>query len=366
MAGVPLAEPVLDWRIPCDADGPLAPLDELVGRARTGDATHLRSLAAGLVRAGRLEQAAQLLFDLASAVPDEPLPRVDLAAVYFQGRHPEAARQQLAAAAALCEGRPGLAETVARRAAQLGEWLRWSEEYFTHQELRAGAMRERVAVGVATLDDRVALARSLLSLTTRRGGGEAELAEAVAVLEEARRLVPAHVPVLELLVAAYGRAGDRAAMHAAERDLERRAPHSAVLDATDGHTDARTDELERELYARVDVLGARALQRDRDALDELRALHRRIPSDLNLPGVLLIAEMAFGHRDEVRRLADEFAARGDLHHAAHFNLAQAYWYLDRPDLGRHHFDRADALAPDDGERRDIAALRARLEAWDAR
>jgi hypothetical protein len=349
---VPLAEPVLDWGLPCDADRPLAPLADLVRLARMGDATHLRSLAAGLAHVGRLEQAARLLFDLVSALPDEALPRIDLAAVYFESWRPEPALRQLIAAAELCDGKPGLAGTVARRTAQLREWLRWSEEYFTHQALRAAAMRERVAVGVATLGDRVAQARSLLSLAQRPGSGEAELAEAIGVLEEARRVAPAHVSVLELLIAAYGSAGNRDAMHGVERDLERLAPHSCVFDTFDGHTDERMATLRAEQFAWVDGLAARALQRDRGALDELRVLRRRIPRDLNIAGVLLIAEMVFGHRDEVHRLADELAARPDLHHGAHFHLAQAYWYL-----GRRHLDRADALA---ASRRRTGRKRRRL------
>jgi tetratricopeptide (TPR) repeat protein len=355
-----LAEPVLDWRMPCDADRPLNSLDDLMRLARTGNVTHIRLLAAGLAHAGRLQEAARLLFDLVSAVPDEVPARIDLATVYFQTRRPEEASHQLAAAVAGCDARPGLASVVARRTAQLREWMHWRDDYFTHQALRAAALRERIDVGVATFDHRVALGRSLLSLTTRPGGGDAELAEAITVLEAARRIAPTHVPVLELLNAAYSSARNHEARYEVERDLERLAPHSPVFKVAEEYTADRMAVLRSEHLARVDGLAARALRRERGALDELRALRRTMPNDLNVPGVLLIAEMAFGHRDEVRRLADEFAARPDLHHAAHLHLAQAYSYLRLGDLGRHHFERAHELASDDAEREDVARM---LESW---
>lgn len=348
----------MDWGLPCDAPGPLGSLQDLVELARsTGDPTHLRALAAALAHANQLEQAALLLSELVDARPDDQLARIDLATVQFECRRPHEAMRQLRAAADLRHRQFEITEFALSRMAQLQGWLDWADQYLRHQELRAAAMRERIAVGVATLDDRIRLARSLLSLTVRPEGAGTEITEAVAVLEAAHRLAPDHVQILELLFAAYHRVGNHAAGYAVERELERRAPHSGAVATPDDSVAA----LRAEHAARVNGLTQRAFQRDRAALIELRALQERMPSDRSLAGMLLIAEMVFGERNAVQRLTDDLAARPGLDHDAHFYLAQGYHFLGQRDLGEHHFNRAYALAANDSERQDVASLRARLD-----
>ena len=155
------------------------------------------------------------------ARPDDPLPCVDLATAYFEAREPDDAAQALAAAAERDTDR-AMATLLEHRTVQLRQWLDWHAEYKQHQRLRAAAMRERVTVGVSTMDDRLALGSSLLSLSRVGDADDSATAvdEAIAVLEAAHTLEPRHVPVLELLVLGYGvalRAGDLAAARVAVR-----------------------------------------------------------------------------------------------------------------------------------------------------
>jgi tetratricopeptide (TPR) repeat protein len=374
-----MAEPVLDWLMPCDVarwdpamqrayrtvgkagDQLPAVLAELSRLARAGDPALVRLYATALVHARQPQRATRVLIDLAAARPDDPLPCVDLATAYFDAHEPDDAAQALAVAAERSTDR-AIAAMVEHRTAQLRQWLDWRDAARHHQVLRAAAMRERVEVGVSTMDDRAALAGSLLSLSRMSGPDETATAldEGIAVLEEAHALDPRHVPVLELLTLGYGLAGRVDAYHQALRDLERLAPHSRILEPTAAAGDAeRTATTEH--HERLNVLSGKALERDERAMAELRTMYRRHPTNRAYLGPLLIAEMVFGNWAEVRRLADELAAQPDLGHLDHFHLAQAYWYSDRRDLGRHHLDRAAALATTDRDRRDVAELRARLE-----
>jgi tetratricopeptide (TPR) repeat protein len=381
-----MAEPVLDWLMPCDVarwdpamqrayrtvgqagDQLPAVLAELSRLARTGDPALVRLYATALVYARQPQRATRVLIDLAAARPDDPLPCVDLATAHFEAREPGDAAQALAAAAERSTERHtdrAIAEMVEHRVAQLRRWQDWSDAYRHHQVLRAAAMRERIEVGVSTMDDRRALGSSLLSLCRTSGVGDtaAELDEAIAVLEEAHALDPRHVPVLELLVLGNGLAGRVDAYHRALRDLERLAPHSRILDPAGGAGPARDAErtVLSEQYERIDMLTAKALKRDERAMAELRTLYRRHPTNRSYVCPLLIAEMVFGNWAEVRRRADELAAQPDLGHVEHFHLAQAYWFTSQRDLGRFHIDRAAASATSDDARRDVAELRARLE-----
>src|SRR5688572_7246918 len=172
-----MAEPVLDWLMPCDVarwepamqrnyrtvaqarDRLPAVLAELSRLARTGDPAIVRLYAGALVRAGQPRRAARVLVDLAAVLPDDPLPCVDLATAYFEAREPDDAARALAVAAERSPERDtdrAVAALIEHRTTQLRQWLDWRDGYRQHQVLRAAAMRERVEVGVSTMDDRVA------------------------------------------------------------------------------------------------------------------------------------------------------------------------------------------------------------------
>jgi tetratricopeptide (TPR) repeat protein len=375
-----MTQPALNWSIPWDADSldsgltamlalaggddsgaASGVLAELERRAReTGDPDQVRLFAAALVRAWQTDRAVAVLDRLVAGSPGYLPARIDLAtAEVAAGLADDALRQLLDAAAGSggTERSDGLLE---QRIAELREWLRWRDDQYRWLRLQAGALRERLANGPADVTDHAALARSLLALG-QASDTDAEVMEAIAVLEAAVQRYGDDVPTLELLIAArlrHGETGER--WHDMLRTLERLAPHSKILEVVGQIESAETATLTDGRSELVQAVIDRAWNGDPAAMVELRRLYQRNPRDPHCTNGLMFAEILQGDRNVALALADRLAALPDLKHGHHFNLAQVYWRTGRRPDAEHHLELAVATAADDEERHDVLQLRERL------
>lgn len=308
---------------------------------------------------GRPAEAVSVLHGLVQRRPDDVTARVDLARSDIDAGLVDDALRQLIIAGDKSVSDATIAELIRRRIGELREWIRWRDTHLRFHQMRIAALRERLGVGLATLDERAALA--YLLLFAQRSSGDAELQEAIAVLKAARRSDGCHVRTLELLSHAYNsRETTDEEWHELLRQLEEVAPHSTILQiagdiGADESADFAADH--RDL---LQVLVERACNGDVEAAQELRKSYRRNPTDSGRVSGLMFVEAALGDQATALRLADELATHPALSLSSHFNLAQVYWHGGRTDEAYRHLDLADASAADDQERSEVAELRAAL------
>ncbi|MDT7802106.1 MAG: hypothetical protein QOI78_5539 [Actinomycetota bacterium] len=220
-------------------------------------------------------------------------------------------------------------------------------------QVRAAALRERVAGGQAGPADHMELTKTLYGVTLVPDSGVTGQ-DVLAAARLARRAAPHDPEVLEVLALGLLVAGDTGELAGTLRELEQRAPHSKVLAVLrEAHTDpARHDRSAARVEHMRDV-ARRALGGDRAAEAELRLEAQKFPLNHQYRVDLIFAVHHRGDHAETRRLCDELAADPAAGHLAHFHLAQVYWLIgDRP-RGRHHFRLAVETAGDDADREDV-------------
>ncbi|WP_328874477.1 hypothetical protein OHT76_32925 [Streptomyces sp. NBC_00287] len=312
----------------------------------------LNRYAAGLLAAGRREEAEQVWAQLVAGRPDMVVARFNLATCLVAGGDVEACARVLRAC---LEGAPpGSREwqLAERRLDDLAEAGDDAERQNRMLRLRVAALRERVALGLAEPGDFKRLARALY--------GQMHVADSGVTgrdMLEAARLAYAAEPedpeALEALVLGLLVAGTERELSEALRKLEKVAPHSRALGlARTMRTDPEFEEAARARRDTMREVMRRAVAGDRAAEDELRAESQKFAGNFEYRVALLFAAYRRGDHAETRRLADALAAEPAADHHVHFHIAQFYWFLGEHERSRHHFALAHQTAATEGDRED--------------
>uniref|UniRef100_UPI003F491278 tetratricopeptide repeat protein n=1 Tax=Nonomuraea sp. CA-252377 TaxID=3240003 RepID=UPI003F491278 len=342
-------------------------LDLLSAKASTGSPSALHLLAMGLAGAQRMDDAIMAFRSAIESAPHRLEFRLNLAVAHARVGQIDLAMATLDRTAALVDsGQVRLAgcdqaqtrAAVQRRRDELAEWMRWRDDQRRLTRLRAGMLRERIARGEATTEDRVQLANALLRLNHE--STPKVLEEIAAVLESVRAVEPRHVEALERLALVYGKLNDDRCDEVL-RELEVVEPNSAVLRAYAVSPQA-TAEYAATMRARVTALFELAISRGPDseaALADLRPLAQMAPSNREYRGMLMFAEHVHGNVARAMELAELQDAESDLSHAEHYNVAQIFWGQDEA-RARGHLSAAYQKASTDEERRDVEEMLALL------
>ncbi len=329
-------------------------LGQLAAAAASGDPSVVNQYAAGLLAAGRGDDAEAEWRTLTDRRPDFVYAYVNLATSHLMtGRVEECARTL---EACLDRTGPGTRERrlVEGRIAELDEARRGVAREVQQLELRAAALRERAGQGLADAGDLKELARLL--------GGLAQVPDSTVTgrdyldaARQARSAAPHDAEALELLASSLLiTEGYSAEFGDVLLELERAAPHSRVLATVrEWQADPTRQQQVESREQRMRDIGKRAFAGDRHAEDELRAAVRTFPSRHQYRIHLISAVYNRGDYAEARKLTDEFAAVPSPDHLMHFHVAQFYWGLGEPELSRHHFKRAYETAADETDREDV-------------
>jgi predicted Zn-dependent protease len=241
-----------------------------------------------------------------------------------------------------------------------------NEEERHFQELRAGALMERVAGGGGTEGDHHALAEALLKLDVLDEQGS-HLLEGIAALEEGRARYPESVPLLELLVLALLRLGDQPRIERALADLERLAPDSPALAVLRKQQEEDAAEYSDELEGRAEYLLRETqsgdLVRARAAVEGLGQIVKAFPSNPAYRDRYAFALMVIGDYEAAVREAEVIERTGTDSHELHLLLGQIYLAAGQEARGRRHLDLALRYARTDQDRVDVRFV---LEQWEAR
>jgi predicted Zn-dependent protease len=238
-----------------------------------------------------------------------------------------------------------------------------NEEERHFQELRADALKERVADGRGTEGDHHALAEALLKLDVLDEKGS-YLLEGIAALEEGRARYPESVPLLELLVLALLRLGDEPRIERALADLERLAPDSPALAVLQEQQEEDAAEYSDELVGRADYLMRETQSGDpvraRAAVEGLGQIVKAFPSNPAYRDRYAFALMVVGDYQAAVREAEVIERTGTDSHELHLLLGQIYWAAGQEARGRRHLDLALQYARTDQDRADARYV---LEQW---
>ncbi|MFD4508738.1 tetratricopeptide repeat protein [Streptomyces sp. NPDC058457] len=350
----------VDHAVPEELDRILASLS---AEASTGLPSAVHLLAVGLASAGRMDEAIAAFRSAIERAPDRLEFRLNLAVAYVRVGQVDLAAATLDRTAALVDAgqvrltgadQEQIRRAVQRRRDELAAWVRWRDDQVRLTRLRVGMLRERLAHGEGTANDRVQLATALLR--SRHDSSTETLAEAAAVLEAVRAVEPRHVEALERLAHVYALLNDDRC-DVVLRELEAVEPNSAVLRAfTVSDQDAAHHF--KTMRARATALFELTITRGPEteaALTELRAIVRQAPENREYRGLLMFAEHVNGNVAQAMALAELQDARTDLSHAEHFNLAQVFWGQDEAQ-GRRHLTAAYQKASSAEERRDVEEM----------
>jgi len=342
--------------------------DVLSAGASRGSSAAVHLFAMGLARAGRIDEAIPVFRAAIAGAPDRLEFWLNLAVAYVRVGQVDLAAATLDSAMAAAEsGQVRMAgadsdrvcAAVQRRRDELAEWISWRHNELRLIQLRASMLRERVAAGEATTDDRIQLVNTLMILRQVAGSDET-LAEAGALLESVHLVEPHNVEALERLVYIYASTNDDR-LDGMLRELEGVAANSSVLRAFAVSRQDTAEHIET-MRTRATSLFELAIARGPEAeaaLVELRQLVRCVPSNRDYRGFLMFAEHVNGNVARAMALAELQDGEVDLSHAEHFNVAQVFWQQDEA-RGRRHLSAAYEKASTDEERRDVEEMLANL------
>ena len=307
----------------------------------------------GLGVLGRSEEAIGVFRSTLAAHPRFYMARFNLARCYLEAGQRQRALQELQIASEYAEG--AKEQRLIRQVLQgLTEQDTEHAEQEAYLRLRSAMLRERLDRGIAEPGDARRLGAALMELFTDHGGASSP-DEMVAVLERARAEDRSDSVALELLARALLASDAHERFAQIVTELEAVAPHSPFLASI--RTRLRTEQPQPE-GARFQRLAQDAVGEGPEAdaaMEDLRALARAWPRDLNLRSVLMVAAMARGELAEALDLADALIAESDTH-IAHFNVAQVYWANGDRERTLHHVTRAFELAANEDEQQDVLSL----------
>ncbi|MFE5860239.1 hypothetical protein ACFQ77_06730 [Streptomyces virginiae] len=329
-----------------------AALRQLAEAADEGGPAVRNAYAAGLYLVGRLEEAAQVWQTILSEKSAPIAVGLNLALCHLENGRIEECRNVLDACRQRVDPASDLGRLVGRRCAEFDRAISDWERDVHLTELRAAALRERIALETAHPRDFKQLARALGALSFVENSG-VTARDALDAARQARERAPEDPEALELLVAALLRAGTADEVGDALHELERMAPNSMALSL---RREATTTEARAQSRARQDSmeeLGVRARTGDRAAEDLLRRESQRFPNNFQYRVDLAFAAFSRGDRIETRRLTDELAGEPAADHFVHFHIAQLYWFLGEHELGREQFRRAYETAATERDREDV-------------
>ncbi|SNT53917.1 hypothetical protein SAMN05443665_10416 [Actinomadura meyerae] len=326
-------------------------LQRLQNAAAGAGANGVNRLAVGLAMAGRPEQAADVLRAHVAEHPDDTiallnLAQAELSAVPVVGR--VAAILEAAVAGAADPELRALAERRRAEYAQAEREAAQNRELLEHQ---AAALRERISLGVAESGDRKRLVRILTGLAAVPDG-DVTPDQVLDAARDAHREAPEDPTALELFAAALLNAGDPGEYERILAELERRAPHSPVLDLMREHGPEHEARI-RAWRRRSREVVQQALQGDPEAMAELRRLARRFPRNHEYRIGLMLAAMGRKDYAEGRAIADALAAEAEIPHETHFHLGQFYAFARDLGRSRKHFALAWDTARTDADRQDV-------------
>jgi tetratricopeptide (TPR) repeat protein len=325
-------------------------LRELRNTADYAGVDGVNLLAVGLAVAGRPEQAVEVLRAHVAENPEDTMAWLNLAQAELQSEPVGRVGAILEAAVAGAVD-PGLRELAEQRRAEFERADREASQNRELLEHQAAALRERVTLGLARPGDRNRLTRILMGLAA---AADADVT-AEQVLEAARDAhweAPEDPTALELLAASLLNAGDRDEFGRILRELERRVPHSPVLDLMREHGPDHEARV-RAWQQRSREVVRRAWTGDLEALAELRVLARRFPRNHEYRVGLMMA--AVGRKDYAkgRAIADGLAGEAEVPHETHFHLGQFYAFAGDLEKSREHFALAWSTARTEADRRDV-------------
>jgi tetratricopeptide (TPR) repeat protein len=307
----------------------------------------------GLGVLGRTEDAIGVFRSTLAAHPRFYMARFNLARCYLEVGQRQLALHQLQMASEHAQG--AKEQRVIRQVLQgFTAWDKKQADQGTYLRLRSAMLGERLDRGIAEPGDARRLGAAMMQLHADHEN-ESSLDEMVAVLERARAEDPSDVVALEMLARALlaSGAGERFAQIVSE--LEAVASHSPFL--ADIRTRLQTDQPRTE-ESRFQRLAQDAVGEGPEAdaaMEDLRALARASPRDLNLRSILMVAAMGRGELAEALDLADALIAESDTH-IGHFNVAQVYWASGDRERTLHHVTRAFQLAANEDEQQDVHSL----------
>lgn len=335
---------------PADRETVLA---RLRAEAAAGDPVLVNKLAIGLSYADRPEEAVETLEKLVQYHPSDTTGWLNLAAAELSSGRLTRITAALESAVALSTD-PELRRVAQRR---LAEFARAQESMALDTELlelQAAALQERVTLGAAQPGDRIRLARILLGLFLTENTSTTPH-QVLAAARDAHAESPDDPTTLELLVPALLHTGDDAELAQVLLDLERKAPHSVVLELIrNRRTDPSYQAGVRSRMRKIRDLVDRTYQGDAAAEAELRKLARRYPRNQEYRAALMIAALQREEWEEGTRIADGLAAENHVEHETHFHVAQFYANAGNERKARHHFAMAWETARNDRDRADVA------------
>lgn len=325
-------------------------LGELRNAAAHAGADGVNLLAVGLAVAGRPEQAVEMLRAHVAEHPDNTMAWLNLARAELQSEPVGRVGAILEAAAARAVD-PGLRELAEQRRAEFERADREASQDRELLEHQVAALRERVTLGLVQPGDRNRLTRILMGLAAV-ADSDVTAEQVLEAARDAYREAPQDPTTLELLAASLLNAGDPDEFERILGELERRVPHSPVLDLMREHGPDHEARVQAWRQRSRDVV-RRAWTGDPEAVAELRVLARRFPRNHEYRVGLMMA--AVGRKDyaEGRTIADRLAAEAEVPHETHFHLGQFYAFAGDLERSREHFAHAWSTARTEADRRDV-------------
>ena len=348
-------------------------LTELYRRAQdAATAGEWMAYADGLSIAGRHTDALDLRIELAGQLADGPdLERLQLGQAFdhMSLRDTNLARQEFGALAGAATD-PAVRDDAARQAAGIDQWRRDLAEDMRWRQLKAAALRERIAAGPAGLsgdDDHYQLCHALIGLWSRGdpGTGPDAVDEATAA---ALAAYPGSADLRELRVLFLMRSPDG---RDAELDdellaLERLDPDAPVLRGYAEIGQTEQAEHHQEVWDRLRSLLQAASQPDPGlqaaAMADLRALAQEFPQNTEVRGALGLVLSCTGHPSEALEHAAWLEPRAGGSHELHLTLGQLFWQTGDHERGREHFGLASQYAASDADHANVDSVRAGLGA----
>ncbi len=222
--------------------------------------------------------------------------------------------------------------------------------------VQRAALQEKIDHGTASPEDRIALARVLITLFNFH-----VISEPWTEIENLLRSLAAndHTESLELLTLAYKQSGDRQRLGETLRRLRRNSPDSPILQVFDHSFADEAATIAKQIDSVAMSLMESATDRKNadadEALETLRNLAATHSKNEMVLYLLALTELSRGDLETAKRHALELERRPNPSHVRHFNLAQFYAGVDRGECQRN-LALALALASDAREIADVMAL----------
>lgn len=330
-------------------------LNELINNAKgTNHPDDWNLVGLGLHHSGYTNQAIKVFSDLVDQVPED-IYRINLATAYSQIEQTELCKYHLTQL--MSHGSTAEAREYGK--AQLENYNRFlglNDEDIKLRELQKASLRKKIRSNAHAPEHFVMLGR-LLDKESRIQSDESKFIEAISVYEQGTSLYPNDVAILEHIIAAYLRYDPNNKLNETLQKLESLDPNSSFLDILHNLDDSDFDAFQQKNQQREAELLQLAASDDaklkESALKDLRHMMTFFPQNPQYKLSYAFALSIAGKYNEALKEANELAAKPANSHPFHFNLGQTFWFCGEKDKARQHLKRAQELASNEQEIKDV-------------